>query len=102
MAGVEYDAVPSFERALKPKVHLVAVNVCDLAQINAALFSKTRMNQSLVIDAVEPARGKAARKSHFHFVFGLLAGGSSLVSHGVGQTIQSIAINSSDVGNVFG
>src|ERR1035437_5037295 len=67
-AGIEYHAVARFQRAFEPDGHAIAQHARDFAEIHAAFFSKSRMDELLVVGAAEPAGVQAATESHLHVV----------------------------------
>ena len=68
-AGIEHNAVAGFQWSREFHHHAIAQDSFDIAKKYAALFSKSRMDQLLVVDSAKPAGVQPARKRHFHFVF---------------------------------
>src|SRR5688572_9680520 len=111
MAAIEDDPIARFQRSFQLNEDSLPVHTRDRAQVNAALFAETRVDQFLVVDAAKPAGGKTARKGHGHFIAWISDFGLQLWQ-GFGRyftmrvqrlaTIQGLPINSRDVGNIFG
>ena len=67
-ARVENNAVAEFDGRGEIHDDAVADDLDNFAEIDAALFSKTRMNEFLIVRAAKPAGEQPARKCHLHFV----------------------------------
>ena len=68
---------------------------------DAALFSKTRVDQPLIVDSAEPAGVQSARKGHFQIVVRLP--GETWGGGRVGaKFVQRLPVNARDVGHIFG
>ena len=67
-ACVENDAVAWLERAAEAYPNAVFLNGQNLAEIDAALFAESGVNEFLIVNTFEPAGVKATGKGHFQIV----------------------------------
>jgi hypothetical protein len=57
----------------------VGSSPCYFSRKGTTLFSKTGVNELLMVDAMKPTREKAATESHFQPVFIFLRGGGGVI-----------------------
>ena len=98
-AGVEHDSVAGFQSRLRFDLDEIFSHSRDHARERPPLFSKSRGDEFLMIDAVHPAGEQAARESHLEFVAVGIADRFRLFLQ---CRVDRLAIDLRDGGYVFG
>src|SRR5436190_20250872 len=104
--SIEDNSITGLKWGLQFDRNSVALHALNFTEVNAALFSKSGMNEFLVVYALQPAGVKPAGEGHFHFImrsaqFGMRSGGRARPNLLFCQLIECIPINPRNVGDVF-
>src|ERR1051325_4535420 len=98
MAVIEYHSISRFQRSCGAEKNAFAFNACDFTEISAAFFSKSRMNQFLIVYAAEPTGVEATGKGHLELI---RLPGTHWRRTGIDRRVQRVSVNARDVGHVF-
>src|SRR5205807_6677359 len=72
MSSVEHHPVAKLEWTLQFDKDFFSLQPADLAEKDPALFSKTGMDQGLIVSPAEPAGVQPAGESHLHIVLDVI------------------------------